>query len=156
MDGVDGHLLNEMVSFFYTGRLEVNDTNVREYLNVALKYELKLLQQKCVEFRCGQISIGNCIDWLTFANENHLQKLCENAFHVVCKEFENISSPEMCKMDFENFEEVIKSDRNTASEEVIFDRLVQWIAFDEMDRSKHASDLLQSIRLEHISTKVFK
>lgn len=154
MDDINGHLLNEMVSFFYTGHLEVNEENFKEYLNIALKYELKLLQNKCAEFRCGQISIDNCIGWLAFADNNYVDKIRENAFEMVCKEFASISSPELCKLEFDSFEEVINSDRNTAPEEIIFDRLVEWIQFDEMDRSKYAFDLLKCIRLKHIATKV--
>lgn len=156
LEGINGNMLNELVSFFYTGNLEVNCTNFREYLKIALKFELKSLQTKCGEFRSRRISINNCVDWLNFSDKHDMGNLHENALQMVCKEFENIPSLQMRKLDFENFEEVISSNRNTAPEELIFDRLVEWVEFDEAGRSRYAADLLKHIRLKHITAKVMK
>lgn len=156
LDGVDGKLLKEIISYLYTGHLELSNANARVYMVFALKYDFKLLQKKCAEFRSGQISIGNCIDWLIFADKYYMEKLRGNALRMVCKEFGKIAPQRLCKLDFESFEEVIKNDTNTAREELIFDRMVQWIQFDEIDRSKYASDLLKCIRFKHIPTKVIQ
>lgn len=83
-----------------------------------------------------------------------MDNLRTKAIEVVCKGFANIPSAKMCTLDFENFEEVICSDANTAPEEMIFDRLVEWVEYDELGRSQYVFDLLKCVRLKHISTKV--
>lgn len=154
LDDTDGNLLNGLVSFLYSGQLQLNDLNVRKYMKIALKYELKQLRLKCSEYRCNQVTTVNCIDWLEFADKNYMENLRSKAIQVVCKEFANIPSAEMCTIDFENFEEIIRSDANTAPEEMIFDRLVEWVERDELGRSQYVADLLKCVRLKHIPTKV--
>lgn len=154
LDGLDGNLLERLVSFLYTGNLELDAKNVPRYLYVAQKYQLEALELKCVRFRARLISIDNCISLLLLGDQQHEPELKEEALQIVCKEFEAIPAHEMCQLDCKTFAEVLERDTITAPEEVIFDRLVQWICFDEMDRSKHAADLIKLIRLKHIATKV--
>lgn len=154
-DAIDGKMLADFVGFMYTGNLDVNRSNVCEYSKIARKYEMRLLQDKCDDVESCEITIANCCDWLIHADMHNLKRLRANAFKMCCINFASILSGDLCKVDREIFEEIIDADDTRAPEEVIFDRLVQWIAFDEMDRSKHVSGLLKCIRLKHIETKVF-
>lgn len=154
VDELDEKLLNDLVAYFYSGNIEINFQNAAEYMDFASKYEIKLLQEKCAEFQSGNLFIGNCIDCFIFADKNHLRSLHRSALQMICKEFEDISPNEFQKLDFKNFEKLISTNKNTAREEIIFDRLVEWIKFDEMGRSIHVFDLLKCIRLDFISDKV--
>lgn len=154
LDGVDGKFINEIVSFSYTGNIEIRQENVKELLDFATNYEFKLLHGKCVVFCVRQLGANNCIHWFAYADKKNIEGLRKEAFRMICSNFENISSSDMCELDFENFKEIIETDDNMAREETIFDRMVEWIQFDALGRSGCAFDLLQCIRLKHIPEKV--
>lgn len=154
LDGVDGKFINEIVSFSYTGNIDIRQENVRELLDFATNYEFKLLHEKCVEFCVHQLGANNCIQWFAYADKKNIEDLRRNAFQMICANFENISPSDMCELGFENFKEIIETGDNMAREECIFDRMVQWIQFDALGRSGYAFELLQCIRLKHIPEKV--
>lgn len=156
LDGVDGKFLREIILFSYTGLLKLNEDNVKELLDFALKYEFKLLHEKCIRFCVQQLQLSktNCVKWFAFANEQNMNALRYGAFQMICANFERISSRDICELNFENFKEIIESGENMAREEIIFDQLVKWIQFDEIGRSQYASTLIQCIRLHHIREKV--
>lgn len=154
LDGVDGKFIREIVSFSYTGNIELRPENVKELLDFARNYEFKLLHAKCVEFCVHQLGANNCIQWFAYAGKNNIEGLRRNAFRMICTNFENIPLSDICELDFENFKEIIETGDNMAIEETIFDRMVQWIQFDALGRSGYAFDLLKCIRLKNIPDKV--
>lgn len=150
----DGTLLTDLVHYLYTGNVTLNVKNFKAYMDVAVQFEFKLLQKKCIEFPIIQLSLYNCVEYFLLANTNNSPDLRKNALQFICNRFKNVPSREISKLDFDSFKEVIESDEITATEELVFDRLVEWTRCDEFDRSKHVSDLLKCIRLKHIPTKV--
>lgn len=148
---LDGTLLRDLVAYFYTGNIQISAQNLKIYMDVASKFEFDLLQEKCAECQSSPLSIGNCVDWFVFAVNADVR---DNALQTICKHFKDISTQELGSLDYENFKKVICTDDITASEEIIFDRLVEWTRFDVFDRSKYVSDLLKCIRLKLIPTKV--
>lgn len=154
---IDASVLKAIVSFAYTGQIEINAENVTQYATAAHTLEIDLLQHKCEQFFCATLSVRNCLEWFMFAVDNNsFRELRKRALRMMCLEFCNISTLRlnMITLDFEIFKEMIASDENTAPEEAIFERLVEWVKFDEPSRSKYVADLLRCIRMEHIPTKV--
>lgn len=150
-------MLKQIVSFAYTGEIEMNEINVTEYAKTAIDWELDLLQDACERFFRKERSIRNCIEWFMFAAENNIfGELRQKALRMIHVEFGNISSLRLnlIELDFAMFKEMIASDENSAADEVIFERLVEWIECDETTRSKYACELLECVRWEHIGTEV--
>lgn len=152
MDGVDGQFLREIVSFSYTGNIDIHAENVGKLLTFAINYEFTSLHEKCTTFCKRQLSIDNCVKWFLFADKSDVNGLRENAFEMICKHFDVILN--LCELNFENFKEMIATDENMANEEIIFDQLVKWIQYDELGRTGHAFELIQCIRLKYIPDKV--
>lgn len=129
---LDGVLIKQIVSFAYTGEIEINEENVIIYATVALDLELDLLQNECEKFFNENLSIRNCIEWFMFASDSDtFRELRQKAFRLM-----------------------IAADENSFTEEAIFNRLVEWVEFDTSARSKYTLDLLKCIRLENIQTEV--
>lgn len=148
---LEGKLLNDLVAYFYTGNIDINTANAKKLMDFAVKFEIELLLEKCAEFK---ISIGFCIEMFIFADRNDNRRMRENALWAICMQFNKWPSHEIQLLDVNIFMEMIKFDRVLASEEFIFDRLVEWVRFDECNRSKYIADLLKCIQLKHIPTKV--
>lgn len=154
VDDVDGRFLKEIVAFVRTGNIEIHADNILQMLNFASTYKFDSLHEKCVNFCVGQLSFENSVEWLMFADQHHMVRLRQLAFRMICMDFDRIPCYQMRKMDFANFKQVISVDENAADEEIIFDRLVDWLHFDESERKEWASELLHCVRLKHISDKV--
>lgn len=154
LDGVDGKFVRAIVRFSQTGCIEITEENVKELLDFAANYEFRILHTQCDEFCRRQLLVENCIRWFAFAGANKVEKLRKATLEMICTHFENLPSSQMCELDRADFKEIIDTDDNMAREEVIFDRMIKWIEFDELGRTEHASELLQCIRLKHITEKV--
>lgn len=152
LDGVDGRFLREIVSFSYTGNIDIHAENIEKLLTFAKNYEFTSLYEKCTTFCRQQLSTDDCIKWFLFADKSDMNGLRQNSFQMICKNFEAILN--LCELNFELFKEIIATDENMANEEIIFDQLVKWIQHDELGRAGHANELLQCIRLKHIPDKV--
>lgn len=154
---IDGDLIKQIVSFAYTGKIKINEQNVMQCAMAAVNLEFDWLFVKCNNFFDENLSIRNCIEWFVFAtNKESFCELRQKAFQLICKKFDKISVLQMnlIKLEYEDFKEMIVASENTAPEDVIFERMVEWIEIDESARGKYVSDLLSCIRLEFISTQV--
>lgn len=154
LDGVDGKFIRAIVRFSQTGCIEITEENVKELLDFAANYEFKILHSQCDDFCRRQLTVDNCIKWFAFAGANKVEELRKATLEMICSHFENLPSSQMCELILADFKEIIDTDENMAREEVILDQMIKWIQFDELGRSEHASELLQCIRLKHITEKV--
>lgn len=154
---IGGDLIKQIVSFAYTGKIKIYEQNVTQCAMAAVNLELNWLLKKCNSFFYKNLSIRNCIDWFVFAaNKESFRELRQKAFQMICKKFDEISSLQMnlIKLEYEDFKEMIAASENSAPEEAIFERMVQWVEIDASARGKYVSDLLSCIRLELISAEV--
>lgn len=60
----------------------------------------------------------------------------------------------MQNFEFPYFIELLKCDHIHALEELIFQRMVQWVNYDEENRAEYVQNLLKLIRLEKIPKPV--
>lgn len=75
---LDGTLLKDLVAYFYTGNIDIPAKNLKQFMDVASKFEFKLLQKKCAECQNVQFSIENCIDWLMFGQSRRARQCTPN------------------------------------------------------------------------------
>lgn len=143
---VDGKILEDVVSFSYSGHVEMDDESVKKFMKVALELDFDLLQNKCDDYFHEQLSTDNCVNWFNFAGAHNLTDLRERSREIICRQFESIPIEEIQKFDEKTFRELIENDINTAAADVIFDRLIKWIECDNIERSKNVLDLLKSIQ----------
>lgn len=148
VEGLSGQRLDELSGFFYTGNLTIDFENVDAYTKFATQFKIPLLQSKCDEFHNRDFTIHNCIDRFVFTEKK------EDALKKICESFDCIELTQLLKLEFKVFEEIIKADGNMAEEKIIFERVVDWIEFDEENRAQHVHDLIQAIRLEHIPSEL--
>ena len=57
-------VLEEMLSFIYTGKCSNVDNMARDLLGAADKYQVEMLKTICIEKLCNSIDVGTCVDHL--------------------------------------------------------------------------------------------
>ena len=68
-----------MLSFLYTDEMEETEEMAKELLPLAIKYQIRLLQNKCQEIVLKDISTENCAEMLLFAEMQGALLLKEHA-----------------------------------------------------------------------------
>lgn len=76
------------------------------------------------------------------------------AFDVVCESFDDVPAVEIQELEYRLFLEILKSDKIQATEKFVFDRLLDWMKYEESDREKHMPELLELIQLQYIPPQV--
>lgn len=147
-------MLEAILNFIYTGSIEIDAENIDDVVACASSMELIALEERCGEFWATELSIENCVDIFLKADKYNLKDLWSKALNFICVNFEAVSIDVIQQIDEKNFMTVLKHDRISADETVVFDRLVQWCRQNKADAVEIDPQLLEVIRLEHIPNEV--
>ncbi|KAM9973122.1 hypothetical protein ACTFIR_012497 [Dictyostelium discoideum] len=119
-----------LLKFLYSGKVEMNATNVLEVLAIADYYQLEDLKDFC-----GKYSLQTCIDGeldicrVLYASEQYgLEKIKQLCLDYISQHSMDIllSSPNWHLLSEENLIEILEQDNLRVPEVEIFDSLVRW------------------------------
>ena len=54
-------VFKHIIDYFYSGKLEINDMNVQDFISISGLLQLKRIQEACCEFMKRQINTNNCL-----------------------------------------------------------------------------------------------
>lgn len=151
---IDGNTLKAVIDFCYTGRIAITNENVGDIMAAASSKELVPLEKLCSKFWSENLDSNSCLNVLLEAEKYHLTELSKTSLRYICDNLAEIPINEMVKIDEKIFGAILKQDKITAAESVIFDRFMKWIQHDESHRSAHCASLAKLIRLEHLPIQV--
>lgn len=143
-----------IVDFCYTGRINLTADNVKEMLPIASSLELDMLEFECRKFYVGNVSVSNAIDAWTVADKHGYADLKQRAMHFMVEKFEVMPPTEIQTLEHRLLQELLEHEKIDLFEENIFNRLVKWYENDEIKRKPYMPELLQLIRLKHLSMQV--
>lgn len=151
---IGGSLLKLIIGFCYTGRIALTEENVDDIMAAASTMQLTMLEQKCNQFWEMNFSDSNLVFTLLRADKFDLEDLRKETLKKICNDFENIPVAELNQLSEHIFREMLSSGRIAVCETIIFDRLMQWVNENPIDRAEYVSSLLKCIKLERIPFKV--
>lgn len=152
LDDTDGDTVKMIVDFCCTGHINLTEENINNIVTIASSVELDFLEEKCRQFLSDNLNINNSLETLLIADSYSI--LRQQAFQFICEAFESIPSTKIQKFDYALFEELLKCNDVDATEEMIFNRLLEWFSKSEDDRKDHMPKFLKLIRLEHFAPQV--
>lgn len=151
VDVVGGDIVQAMVGFCYTGRIEISQGNVDELIETAAFYQIELLKQKCIQFQCDALIVSNAVQTLVAADKYSLSYIRAEAFELICESLESIPSADIQPINHRILHELLICDMLQSSEDNIFKQLMDWYEYEKASREKFMTPLLQCIRLDHIN-----
>lgn len=153
---IDGTTLKLIIDFCYTGQLQITDDNIAQIISAATAMELVVIEEKCQQFWTKILAASNCVGIFSVADRYSFLELRQRSRDMICEYFEEVSTSEVQTLTFSCFSELLKCDHLHAmwQEEFIFQRMTQWIDYDEINRSDFAPELFQLIRLEILAKPV--
>lgn len=154
LDDTDGETVKAIVDFCYTGRIDLTEENVEDFMAIASSVEIDLLEEKCCRFYAHKLNVTNSTNTLMVADKYNIADLRQRAFDFIFGSFEKVPTADIQRLDFRLLHEILKCDKIDATEELVFKRLLEWSQDEPTEREKHMPDLLKQVRLEHISSEV--
>ena len=149
LHGIEFGALVDLVSFCYTGRIEINVNNVQSLLCAANLLQLGGVKQACVEFLHRVLHPDNCLGIRTFADTYSCSELVEAAEIYAMKNFSDVAkSEEFLSLPPDEVVTLIsREELNVRTEEEVFEAVLQWVKKDIVERKDFISELLKHVRL---------
>lgn len=152
---VTGDILQQLISYCYSGSVTIHRENAQGLIEAATEYQFPRVVEACTDFLITQMDPDNCIGFINFAERYELKALHEKALHAFYNHFtRSTKAAEFKEMPFGKLKEILeKDDLNVTSEVEIVDAIKLWIA-DDTDRKSHLQELFEVIRLQHLDHQV--
>ncbi|KAK6738753.1 hypothetical protein RB195_020703 [Necator americanus] len=149
---IDGATLALLVEYMYSGRLDIDESNVQCLLSTATILQLACVRDACSRFLLEQLDATNCLGIASFAQTHNCTQLAHAAQMFTHQHFRMlIESEEMLTMDEASFTQLISDDRlTTEGEEAVFEAVINWVKYDP-SRKSSLPNVLAAVRLPLIS-----
>ncbi|KAL9958703.1 hypothetical protein ACROYT_G035753, partial [Oculina patagonica] len=130
----------EMLRYMYSGKAELNESNVMQVLYVAKKYILPSLAEECIQFFQENVNPGNVFCVMSHAQQYDEKVLVDQCWEVIDKATEEIvKSQEFTKINRSLLEAVVRRDTLTIIEVELFKAVDLW-ASKECERQRLTPD----------------
>lgn len=148
---VDGHALKSLVDFIYTGKIELNDSNVLSIVSASNFLQLNTVLRHGCDYLANSLNISNCLSIHRFSEQHLLQSLKTVSYRYLLDNFECIANNNELLNEFTEAELSDLFDNeylNVTNEEFVFETLMKWICLNNSnDRKASLGRLLSKIRL---------
>ena len=101
LPGIEGEAVQQIVEFFYTSAVSVNEESVWTLLPAASKLHVAEIQNLCSEYLLSQLQLENCLKIHRLATECLSSNLLKESTDFIKENFEKVRSFNcIYKMDF--------------------------------------------------------
>lgn len=158
---LDANSTEALINFAYSGKLTISSSNVQSLMMGASFLQLSIVRDACADFLMTRLLPHNVLGVMSFADTlgcvslvNACQKFIKKFFHHVAQ------SDEFLLLPLNQVKELISDDElEVASEEVIFESVMAWVAHDKDNRKDQLPQLLACVRMpllrpQYLSDKV--
>ncbi len=158
IEGIDFDTLASVVSFIYSGDIELTPEKALKLCPASMKLMLPELMRMCEDFLLDQINpddadVSFIIDVNRLAKENSMEDLGNKSWQVMLCEFQEVIDTdcftEMSETELVKYVE--DEGLNVANEDPVFEALVIWVRHDVENRKSSFESLLKYVSLSHCS-----
>lgn len=153
---IKGDILEKLVAYCYTGRIEATDEDLSLLMAAATKFQFNELKIECSEAdQPLDVNLSNCLTVWTSAGDD-LQDLKAKAKTCVIDNFSIIAdSDDFLKLSCEYVGELLETEQlNVDSEDDALKALVSWVSHDANVRKIVVRKLIKYIRVEGVTITV--
>ena len=146
---VNADALELLLSFVYTGVIEVREDNVQALLPAANLLQLTEVRDVCCEFLQYQLHPSNCLGIQHFADIHSCVKLFLKAKVYAQRRFAEVrQSEEFLSLTCSQLLDLVSSNElGVHGEEDVYESVLVWVRHDAEARSVHLPSLLAEVRL---------
>ncbi|KAK3089148.1 hypothetical protein FSP39_001273 [Pinctada imbricata] len=154
LQGVDHVIMDLILEYIYTEKLDINVTNADIMISTAVYFQMPSLQDLCEMFLSDNLDVENCCDVIQLAELYSCNNLKENTTRYLLSHFKEVTTraeTKFTKLPGDVLEALIESDDLLAPDEAsILNAVLSW--FDvQKDQEEHTLlSLLKHVRLNLI------
>ncbi len=155
IEGVDFDTLTAVLSFVYSGHIELTVDKTEKLIPASVSLMLPELTSMCNDFLLHKVDndTSACINIHMIARHNSLKLAAHKAWNLMTEKFQEVSKMdafrEMSETDLQVY---IGSDRlNVANENPVFEAVVTWVRHDVENRKSSFDNLMKNVKLSHCS-----
>eukprot|EP00794_Sanderia_malayensis_P009687 gene9687-10677_t len=148
MKGTDGRALEDIVNYFYTGKISINALNVEGVLGVANALQLESLVNHCETYMRRNISLGNCFGLYSLAKFYGLTDLDQQALRFISWYFADIPQEgEFLLLPSELLKQLVANQfLKVPSEEFLLEAVMKWLFHDLEKRKIEFNRIIPEVR----------
>lgn len=144
-----------IIDYCYSGNIDFNVDNIIAITTAAFMLKIDPLKQKCTQFCVMDLKPEQMVVlMLRTMRYNISTDISQKFVAIISKIFEKIPIGEILQLNGKNFHALLSHDQIKAPEIYIFDVMKKWIEQNETEREEFVPDLVNCIRLKHMSTEV--
>lgn len=153
MKDIDAGIVQQLVEFAYTGKVDVNVENVQSILATASLVQFHEVRDLCCQFLETQLDPTNCLGIRKFTEAHGCVNFLEVVDKFVLENFREVmKSEEYALLPCELLVKVISSDDlNVVAEEEVFEAVMSWVKHDLNNRVKQLPNIIHFVRMPLIS-----
>ena len=158
LKNVDEAGLKSIVSFIYSGKLEITEGNVQGLLSTASMLDLPAIVGACARFMTRHLSPTNCLGIKAFAYTFNVAGLPEAANNYAMQNFADVlKEEEFLHLSADEVEAFVSSNKiNVTSEEDVYVAVTRWLEHDIEIRKEHAGRLYNHVRFPILDVSFLK
>nr|XP_056704055.1 calicin [Euleptes europaea] len=152
-------LLEELLDYFYTGKILISEKNVEELLKGAKYFNSQTLKSHCSDFLLRSLRKDNSLFYMYLATTYELKEVGNAAYDGVRDNFhywassEGIEDMMCCPPPI--FGKLLKDDNlHVQNEDQAFMALLQWVKYKTTEREKYFKKYFGYIHLTAVSSKI--
>ena len=160
IEDVDFDTLRSIVSFIYSGRVQLTVEKTEKFLPASVSLQLPELTNMCKDFLLHRVDndTSACIAIWRISKANSLAEISDKAWWMMLENFPKLTATEDFKGISETeLKEYISDKRlNVSSEDPVFEALVTWVTHDVEKRKSRFESLIENIKLSNCSPSFLK
>ena len=149
MQGVDGKALEDIVNYFYTGKICINPINVEGVLGISNSLHLDNLVTQCETYMRRNMTFQNCIALYSLAKYYGLVGLDQQALRFITWYFAEIPHEEegFLLLPTEHLKQLVSNQYlKVPSEEFLLETVMKWLFFDIEKRKVEFNRIIPELR----------
>ncbi|CAF0835232.1 unnamed protein product [Brachionus calyciflorus] len=150
INDIDGETLKILIDYIYTGKIDLNDTNIFSILNAANFLQLENVVKHGCDFLSNNLNISNCVSIYRFSDQESLTYLKSISFKYLLDNFEKLASNNelLNELDESELADLFDDEYlNISTEEFVYEILFRWVDMNKEKRINSISKLLAKVKL---------
>lgn len=143
------NILNLLIEFIYTNKIDINPSNVQELLAAADMLQINEAVEGCCEYLVRELHASNAIGILRFAEAHSCETLAKSALTFVNFNFPDVAlEQELLDVPHTLLIRLIASEHLRVDTEFqVFNAALRWMKHDVINRRRYIFEILSNVRL---------
>lgn len=162
IESLDNNALELIISYMYTGTLNITGENVIALLDASNLLEMVDVVSACCCKLVSELCVSNCLHILECAERYQTRQECEKLFCAANAYVNNYftqirKTSEFLQLEKDRLINILHRDTLcTANEDIVYDAAQSWLAYDLQERIHYATEIFSCIRFPLLTSGIIE